>query len=369
MELSLKNYVFLITYTIITLCLVLNFSYILGLLNKIILLLMPFIYGFIIAYIINWPYEFLKRYVSKYIFNKKIVKFVSISLSYLLLFSIFLFVFVNIIPHIYINLVQFLDNLSEYTESFFIWSKNIENKFKLNLIPNDYINSMIKNLPNLVEKYIQAFLPNVFYFTKSFAIGIYNWIIGLIVSFYLIGSKEKLIYQLKILMYTYIPRKFCIKISKIINLTHATFGKFLIGKAIDSLIVGILCFLGASILQTPYTLLISVIIGITNIIPFFGPFIGAVPCIIILLIVNPMKAMWFTVFILILQQIDGNIIGPKILGNTVGISGLWIMFSVIIGGGLFGITGMIIGVPVFAVLYTIISECVYSYYSFENLNK
>ena len=183
----------------------------------------------------------------------------------------------------------------------------------------------------------------------------------MVISIYLIGSKEKLINQLRILAYTYIPQKFTGKVFRIINLTHENFGKFLAGKFIDSIIIGILCFIGVSILKIPYALLISVIVGITNIIPFFGPFMGAIPCIIMLLIIDHIKAVWFTIFIFVLQQIDANIIGPKVLGNTVGISGMWIMFSVIVGGGLFGVTGMILGVPVFAVIYTIISEHIYSY--------
>lgn len=141
----------------------------------------------------------------------------------------------------------------------------------------------------------------------------------------------------------------------ILNMSHNIFGKFMIGKIIDSFIIGLLCFLGTRLLNIPYSLLISVIVGITNIIPFFGPFLGAIPCILILLVIDPIKALWFSIFILILQQIDGNIIGPKILGNSIGISAIFIMFSVIVGGGLFGVLGMILGVPVFVVLYNLIS--------------
>ena len=141
-------------------------------------------------------------------------------------------------------------------------------------------------------------------------------------------------------------------------MSHNVFGKFIVGKIIDSLIIGILCFIGTSILAIPYALLISVVVGITNIIPFFGPFLGAIPSIFILIVIDPVKALWFAIFILILQQIDGNIIGPKILGNSVGISGIFIMFSVIIGGGLFGVPGMILGVPVFVVIYNIIGNAI-----------
>ncbi len=362
MELGVKNYVFLITYTLLMLCLIMNFSVIMGIFSKITMLLMPFVYGFIIAYVINWPYEFIKEKVSKYIVNKKSANLVCIVLSYLIVFGVFAFIFITIIPRIYGSLVQFMDNFSQYTQSFVSMAKNLEKKLKLDQLTYNYLDTIIKNLPGLLERSAQGFFSNMFNFTKNFAIGIYNWIIGIIISFYFIASKDKLICQLKLLISVYIPPRFSESVLKVLRLTHVKFGKFLIGKIIDSLIIGMLCFLGTSILQTPYTLLISVIVAITNIIPFFGPFIGAVPCILILLVVSPLKAIWFTVFILILQQIDGNIIGPKILGNTVGISGLWIMFSVILGGGLFGIPGMIVGVPVFAVIYTMISEYVTNSY-------
>ena len=369
MGLSIQKYIFLITYTALIFWTVLNFSHILGLLNKISLILLPFIYGFIIAYIINWPYKYIEKNLAKYLKSPKITKLISITISYLLLVSIFIFIFFAIIPQLYINVVQFLNNVSNYTDRFFIWSKTLERNFKLDLIPNDYLNNIIKSLPNLAEKAMQFFIPNIVNFTRNFAVGIYNWIIGLIISFYLIGSKDKLINQIKILASVYIPKKILMRILKITKLTHVTFGKFIVGKIIDSIIIGVLCFIGISILKIPYTLLISAIVAVTNIIPFFGPFIGAVPCIVVLLIINPLKAIWFAIFILILQQIDGNIIGPKILGNTVGISGLWIMFSVIIGGGLFGVTGMVIGVPIFAVIYTIISERVHLYYSSKNFRQ
>lgn len=356
--LKVKNLVFLTTYIVIIVFALLNVPYIWDIIKKFIMILMPFIYGIIIAYIINWPYKFFRKnlFKTKIKNDEKLVNMISISISYVLVFGVFIFLIVTILPEIVINLKQLIDNFSKYSDSFLIWTKNIENKSKIGLITDNYTDALVKNLTLWANKFVEKLFPSVFNFTKSFAISIYNLIIGIIISFYLIGSKEKLIKQFNMISKAYFPSKFIKNISKIFYLTHETFGKFLVGKIIDSIIVGILCFIGTSILQIPYTLLISAIVTMTNIIPFFGPFIGAIPCILLLLIIDPVKALWFTIFILILQQIDGNIIGPKVLGNTVGISGLWIMFSVIIGGGIFGIPGMIIGVPVFAVIYTILAE-------------
>ena len=383
MEIKMKNSIILITYTVFIMYLIFNLSYVIFAFNRLMVILAPFMYGFVIAYVINRPYEFFKKkllFLHNKISSQKGIKLntaksykwinaLSIVLAYSIFLGLILFIFFTIVPQLIINLKQFIDNFSTYSDSFTVWSTKFSEKFKLNILfSNNYMDTILKNLTGLSEKLVSDFFPSVFSFTKNFAIGIYNWIIGLIVSLYLIGGKQKLLKQVKILAYSYIPAKFTGKVFKIVNLMHENFGKFLMGKILDSLIIGVLCFLGTSILQIPYTLLISVVVTITNIIPFFGPFIGAIPCIIMLLIVNHTKALWFAGFIFVLQQIDANIIGPKVLGDTVGISGFWILFSVIAGGGFFGIPGMIMGVPIFAVIYTIISEHVYLY-RFKNSNK
>ena len=143
-----------------------------------------------------------------------------------------------------------------------------------------------------------------------------------------------------------------------INFVDRTFMSFLNGKLLDSLIIGIICYIVCSILQMPFTLLVSVIVGVTNIIPFFGPLIGAIPSALIILMVDPTKCLIFVIFVIILQQIDGNIIGPRILGNSTGITGFWVMFSIILGGGLFGFWGLLLGVPVFVVVYSLMTNLI-----------
>ncbi len=370
MESNFKKLLFLITYAAILFFAFLNFGVLMAILNKTVIIFIPFVYGLVIAYVLNWPCEFFKKRISSVSYEKlnflreshkqKFINILSIALSYSILMGVFAFIVVAIVPQLYANINQFIDNFDTYRDSFIFWSEDVENRFKLHLLPYNYTDTFLKGLTVFLDKFVQDLFPSVFNFTKNFAITVYNWIIGLVISLYILGSKEKLMKQIKLFAYSYIPNGFVAKITKILNLTHENFGKFFVGKIIDSFIVGILCFLGASFMKIPYTLLISVIVGITNIIPFFGPFIGAIPCILMIFIIDNVKAIWFAVFIIILQQIDGNIIGPKVLGNTVGISGIWIMFSVIVGGGFFGVPGMIFGVPVFAVIYNIISEHVCS---------
>ena len=187
---------------------------------------------------------------------------------------------------------------------------------------------------------------------------VYNVVIGIIVSAYLLSNMESASARAKRLCYCIFGVEWAEKIRAAIRFTDKTFMGFINGKLLDSAIIGLICYVVCAILKMPYTLLVSVIIGVTNIIPFFGPFIGAIPSAFIILLVDPLKALIFVIFIIILQQVDGNIIGPKILGSSIGINGFWVMFSIILGAGLFSFWGMLLGVPVFVVIYTGLTKLV-----------
>ena len=185
-----------------------------------------------------------------------------------------------------------------------------------------------------------------------------NTLIGIIVMLYLLNIKDTLTAQSKKIIYSLFPLPAANEIIEKWRYIHKVFGGFIIGKLVDSLIIGILTFVWLSIIKMPYTVLISVIVGVTNIIPFFGPFIGAIPSALLVLLVSPKKCLWFLLSILVIQQLDGNIIGPKILGNSTGISSFWVLFSILFFGGVLGPVGMIIGVPTFAVIYRLTAEWV-----------
>jgi predicted PurR-regulated permease PerM len=201
-------------------------------------------------------------------------------------------------------------------------------------------------------------LSNVSTGVRYLLTGVYNLAIGIIVSVYLLSDIENYVASAKRMLYSLLSPEAAKKVLDGLAFTDRTFIGFLNGKLLDSAIMGILCYIVCAILNMPYALLVSVIVGVTNIIPFFGPFIGAVPSVIIILMVDPFKALVFILFIIILQQIDGNIIGPKILGSSVGINGFWVMFSIVLGAGLFGFWGMLLGVPVFVVIYTAVNKCI-----------
>lgn len=219
----------------------------------------------------------------------------------------------------------------------------------------DYVETWLYSemLPN-VQNYVVSLTSSMF----SILTGTFNMLVGLIVSVYVLVSKDVFLAQTKKIICALLPAEKANSLMDIGRYAHKTFGGFLSGKIIDSLIIGVLCFVGMSILKLPYALLISVIVGVTNVIPFFGPYIGAVPSAFLILLVSPIQCLYFVIFIFALQQFDGNILGPHILGNATGLSGFWVVVSILGFGHMFGLVGMIIGVPTFAVFYTLVAEAV-----------
>jgi predicted PurR-regulated permease PerM len=247
----------------------------------------------------------------------------------------------------------YINNLIELTEKLLADNPDVE----------AYIEGLLaaysKDLDDLLDNTV---MPTVNSFILSASKGVlgmlkslYNLIIGLIISLYILSGKEKFASQAKKICYALFDRPAANQVIRACRFTNKTFIGFLGGKIIDSAIIGVLCFFGTSILKIPYAVLISVIVGVTNIIPFFGPYIGAIPSALLVLMINPRKCIPFILFVLALQQLDGNVIGPKILGESTGLSGFWVIFSITFFGGLWGVAGMVVGVPLFAVLYAGIS--------------
>lgn len=233
-------------------------------------------------------------------------------------------------------------------------------RFGLHVDIEQSLRELILNTTARATVFFGEYFQTIFNTTASFIVTaarqVLNILIGVIIAIYILADKEHLFSQMKRLLYALLPTEFVNKTIDITRKTHRIFGGFITGKLLDSLIIGVICFICMSVFKINYPMLISVIVGITNIIPFFGPFIGAVPSILFLIINDFSQGIWFAVFILILQQVDGNIIGPKILGSTIGLSSFWVIFSIIVVSGLLGPVGMFIGVPVFAVIYTLLKE-------------
>ncbi|MEE1124845.1 MAG: AI-2E family transporter [Acutalibacteraceae bacterium] len=372
-----KQIMLLILFAVAVLFIVNNVSVIWKWLGTFVTVAMPFIIGFCIAYIINKPYVFFsdkmlaKMDNSKVGFIKNMKKPLSMILAYVLVLGIVTFLIGIIIPQLVESFDTLVKNFSGYAESFKEWIVSVAKEyFNMEIKDDNDLFNMVNDLVAMITggeilEYVTDFasnfankLPTLFNTAVKFTSTLYNVIIGIIISVYFLSCKEKLIYQCKKFTVAYFPEKALPKTFEVAELTDKIFGKYVYGRIIGSMIIAMICFIGMSILRFDYPLLISVVIGITNIIPVFGPFIGIIPSILILLFINPIEAVWFTVFIVVLQQVDANLIEPKVMGSSIGISGFWVIASVTIGGGLFGVLGMFIAVPVFSVFYILISRSV-----------
>lgn len=328
--------------------------------------LSPFIGGFVIAYLLNTPIDFFEEKVYK---NLKGKRTLSILTVYVLSFAIIAILLQLIIPQVLDSLRQLLNNLTAYLANLNQMVQDLIQRFHLegegltNLV--DSYNELVTSFSSTdIVKRATSFLTNSASDILNFGMWVGNNVVNgvvtvltaLIASIYMLAGKSRLIKQLKKLVYAFFPAKSVDRILSVSSSANKIFVGFINGKLLDSAIIGVLCFIFTSILKVPYAILISVIVGVTNVIPFFGPIIGAVPCIMILIMVDFWAALRFAVLVVILQQFDGNILGPKILGDSTGLSALWVLVAIIVGGGLFGFPGMVLGVPTFAVFYSLLRE-------------
>lgn len=359
-----------ILYTTLLIFFFIHISDLLKVLDVVFKVLAPVFYGMVIAYLLNYPYKAFNEHVfkkmgTKHIWLKKIKKPLSLLLTYIIIFGVVTFLVGTLIPELSSSITTLIDNIPIYeqaiknaSDSAAAWIQHTTGYDLYEFATYSNIIGLItgNDTTEFIKNIFTNYVPSAFSTVLGIGTGLYNWGIGIIISIYLLAGKERLIRQFKIAIVAYLPEKVHKRLFKIGYVFNNKCGKFIVGKIIDSCIIGLMCFIGLSIFRFHYPLLISVIIGVSNMIPFFGPIIGAIPTTFLLLIINPWEALGFLVFIIVLQQFDGNILGPKILGETVGISGFWIMFSVIIGGGLFSVPGMLLGVPVFAAIYTLVEE-------------
>lgn len=350
-----------------------NLKRVSGIFSSVSGILRPFIIAAIFAYIVNGPMMFFERLFGRLTDKKKprpvLKRVLAIIAAWVASLAVLVLFFVIIVPDVKISITTLINNLPSYFESLKAFIVALAEKYQLDI---SYLNSFMNfqvtadGIMEIIDKYSDALIPqlaNIANISVQIGSFIADVIIAIIISVYLLFSKETLIAQLKKVLYALFNRKLADVSVRVARETHRTFSGFINGKLLDSLIIGILCFIGMSILKFEYALLISFIVGVTNVIPFFGPMFGAVPSVLLLLMIDPWHALWFAVFIFALQQLDGNVIGPKILGDSTGLPALWVMFAILVGGALWGVAGMFVGVPLFAVIYRFSKEIL------ENLLK
>ena len=341
-------------------------------------ILSPFVVGLAIAYLLNLPTRFFERHLFAKLRGKRAL---SILCTYVLAFLVLALLLGMILPQVVESVSTLLRNVTLYLNNLNQLVTNIGARFD---ISEEILASFLLNYNDLIKQimaFVRDMLPNLLGYTMRLGSGIVAALTALIASVYFLVGKEKLLMQCRRVLYALLPQQKAGEVVRVGRLSNNVFSGFISGKLLDSAIIGVICFIfmslcnivaslfGISSLQMPFTLLISVIIGVTNIIPFFGPFLGAIPAVMIMLMINPPSAIWFGLFIIVLQQFDGNILGPKILGDSTGLPAIWVLIAIIVGGGLFGFLGMLLGVPTAAVLYTLCSDFIEKRLKQKKLNE
>lgn len=332
-------------------------------------ILKPFLYGVVFAYLLAPLCNKIEEKLFQ-IFPKaktkarRFICFIAIVISLCVAIAVIWLIIMMIIPQVWDSVMKIIQMVPQKLIVVNNWIEHmLEKQPELQAYFEEFSSQAESNIDSLLNvdtiQKVQSIINSLSVQLFGVLGVVKNIFLGLLISAYLLGSRKLFGAQAGLILHGVFSDKWAKIIEEEIRYTDKMFNGFLVGKIIDSAIIGLLCFAGTSIMGFEAPAFISVIIGITNIIPFFGPFIGAIPCGLLLLLENPMHCLYFIIFIFVLQQLDGNVIGPKILGNTTGVSSFWVLFAILLFGGMWGVVGMVIGVPLFAVIYDIIRKLVY----------
>ena len=343
------------------------------LIKKFISFIEPFIIGFVIAYLLNPSYTFFRNRVYNKLFkDSKLIKFskaLSIFTVYIIAFSLLAFLLYIVIPQFISGINSFVNNFNDYYNSF----NSLINKFADS---NDTFNAIINEAAKKLMEYLKniqlsdfAQLKNITESISSVIKSIFSFFVGIVISVYMLYNKELFNAQIKKFGYALFSKKIMSKLQRLFGTSGVTFNQYITGVLIDALVVGCVCFLAMRIANIPYAVLIGVMVGITNMIPFFGPYIGGIPSTLLVLMVKPSSAIWCIVILVVLQFIDGNFFTPKITGQKTGLSAIWVIFAIVVGGGFFGLIGMLIAVPIFSIIYNIIKSLLNRHLEYKNLSS
>lgn len=333
-------------------------------LNKCLGISMPFLLGGAIAFVLNVPMKFFEGHLQRLIKGKKLlVRFLSILLAFAVAFGVIIFVIMTVIPEL-INTVKALNQgFPEFLNNVDHWVKGLTRTYPE---ITDFIASIELNWSKLSEtvlNFLQSSVTNVLNSTWGVASsvigGLTTTFLGLVFAVYILVQKEKLGLQCKKLLWAYLPQKHVLRLLKIGRLTHKTFSGFIAGQCTEAVIFGLLCYLGMLLCRFPYAISVSVLIGFTTLIPVLGAFLGTALGAILIMVSDPIQAVWFVVMIIVLQQVDENLIYPRVVGNSVGLPSMWVMVAVTLGGSIMGVLGMLLFVPLASVLYALLRESVY----------
>lgn len=357
---KLKDYILLATYIIVLTFFFINIKDIMSFSGEILDILKPFLWGIGIAFVLNIPMTLIERSLGEGKFFNGIKRILSITLTLLIFILAIIAFIVFVVPQLASSISTLMESVPEYLAEF-------EEFLEINAINNSQSQVILQNLLNellnmwkevlkVTGQVLGTSLSYLLDFTLGVTYSVVNFFLALVLAIYMLASKEILISQLKLIIYAFIDKNKANKVVELGHMCNEMFSRFILGQFTEAIVIGVLCFIGMTILRMPYALLISVIIGTTALIPIFGAFLGTIPSAFIILIIDPIKAFWFIIFIIVLQQFEGNLIYPRVVGSSIGLSALWVMFAMIVGGSLFGILGMIIGIPIFGVFFKVLKR-------------
>lgn len=354
-----KEYWGIVTYTIIIAYVIFNFKNIISGGKNAIGIISPFIIGIAIAFILNLVMRIFEERVFKVLDSKRyssLKRPLSVALTFVVVFAAITGLIIFIIPQLINSISTLTDTVPSYIRSFEeLISQYVSNTEVLNTLWNNFLSAW-REILQFTGQIVVTSLSGVVNITVGFTSGLVNFILSLIFSIYMLLNKERLQLGMKKVLYAFSKNNFADKIMYLGKVANESFSSYIGGQFIEAIIIGALCFIGMIILKMPYPLLISVLVAVTALIPIFGAFIGTIPSAFIILIIDPMKALWFVIFIIVLQQIEGNLIYPKVVGSSVGLPPIWVMLAMLIGGNTFGLLGMLLGIPTFSVIYKISRE-------------
>lgn len=355
-QLTVKNSVVIITYAVLLIFMLINLKPIFSMLGRIMSLISPFLVAIGIAYVFNIPLSFFLSKLPEKMRGRKVV---AGTLALATIVVIIIFIVQIVAPQLGMSIRGLIDSVPTYIDESAKFLNELSTKLDLSPEILAQINSYVEMAETWLIELATTLLPKLLEMGKGFTSGIVNLLMSFVIAIYLTFSKAKLLEQLNTVLYAFLPDKVYQYVRKTGTLANATFSNFISGQLLEAVIIGVLCYFGCLLLNIPYAPIIGVVVGVTNIIPIFGPIIGTFFCGFLVLFVSPIKAVVFVIFGICLQQFESNLIYPKVVGTSVGLSGLWVLFAITVGGGLFGLMGMLLGLPTFAIIYRLFGDEVY----------
>jgi len=361
---QIKRLLLVITYAVVLYLALSNLNVIFSVLQNILSVLYPMILGVGIAYVLNLLMTLIEERLLGKVMKKtgkarKLKRALSVLLTFITVAALLTGLIMFVVPQVKSSAKLLGDSIPGLYNKAYAYVSSLAAEYNLTSDLLAKINENWKDIMNTLSAFLSNTVPQIFNLTVGLTTGVINLVLGITVSIYLLYSKEKLVLMLRKMLYAFTRKSFADKVSGIASMANATFSRFIGGQVTEAMILGTLCFIGMSIFRMPYPLLISMLIAVTALIPILGAYLGVIPSAFIILMENPLKALFFVIFIICLQQFEGSVIYPKVVGKSIGLSGLWVLTAITLGGSLFGLMGMLLGVPAFAVLYILTRNAVY----------